>query len=207
MHSNSFSNEEYQLACEAFAAWQNKTYENVDEYIIRQRKCELNELVNKVIKNELSAADRLLVELHWFQGYSKSETARKLGLDPSTVGRRLNKITEIIYDKLKYALEFRYGSSFSRRAKLLLKNKDAFFSYTEPEVISARIRQLRMKQGLTTADVSEMTGISEKNLKESEEKGRELTATELKKLAIFFRTTTDYIIFGIKSPPSTERMQ
>ena len=66
---------------------------------------------------------------------------------------------------------------------------------------------MRMKQGLTTADVSEMTGISEKNLKESEEKGRELTATEIKKLAIFFRTTTDYIIFGIKSPPSTERMQ
>ncbi len=204
MYDNSFSKEEYILACEAFSAWQGKQYENVDEYILRQRKCELNELVNKVIRKELSSSDRLLVELHWFRGLTKSEIARKLNVEPSTVSRRLNKISDIIYDKLKYALEYRYGSSFSRSAKLIIKNKDAFFSYTEPEVLSARIKQLRMKQGLALKDVSEMTGITEKALREIEEMGREPVCTEIRKLSVFYHTTADYIIFGTK-PPSQRK--
>ncbi len=199
MYLNSFEKEEYFLAQEAFSQWQSKTYENIDEYILRQRKCELNDLVNKVISQELSVTDRLITELHWFRGYSKSEVARKLGIDPSTVSRRLDKITDTIYDKLKYAIEYRYGPSFSSKAKLIIKNKDAFFSYTEPEVLSCRIKQLRMKQGLEISDVSEMTGISENVLKEIEKTGRELTGTEIKKLAVFYGTTADYILFGSKN--------
>ena len=201
MYLNSFEKEEYFLAREAFTRWQSKTYEDIDGYILRQRKCELNKLVNKVIRQELSPADRLMVELHWYQGLSKSEIARKLAIEPSTVGRRLEKITDIIYEKLKYALEYRYGSCFSQRAKVIIKNKDAFFSYTEPEILSSRLRQLRMKQGLELNEVSEMTGIPEKILRETEEKGRELTATEIKKLSVFYGTTSDYIIFG-SAPPS-----
>lgn len=200
MYLNSFESEEYSLAREAFAAWQSKAYEDIDEYILRQRKCELNELVNRVIKEELSPSERLLVELYWFQNLSKSEVARRLGTEPSTVSRRLDKITDTLYEKLKYALEYRYGTPLSRRAKIIFKSKDAFFSYTEPEVLSARVRQLRMKQGLTLRDVSEMTGITEKALKETEEKGRELTATEIKKLCVFYGTTADYIIFGTTPP-------
>lgn len=200
MYLNSFSNEEYLLAREAFSEWQSKTYENIEDYILRQRKSELNELVNKVIKTELSSTDKLLVELHWFQNYSKREIARKLNLDPSTVTRRLNKISDIIYEKLKYALEYRYGSGFSEKARLIIKNKEALFSYTEPKVLSQRIRKLRMSQFFSVEDVSEMTGISVARLKEIENAGREMTVTEAKKLAIFFRTTTDYIIFGTSSP-------
>ncbi len=196
MYLNSFEKEEYFLAREAFTQWQSKTYEDIDEYILRQRKCELNELVNKVISQELSDSDRVLVELHWFKGYSKSEVARKLGIDPSTVSRRLDKITDIIYDKLKYAIEYRYSSPFSERAKLIIKNKDALFSYSEPEILSLRIKQLRMKHGLELREVSEMTGITVKALREIEEKGRELTGTEIKKLAVFYGTTADYILFG-----------
>lgn len=201
MYLNSFEKEEYLLAKEAFAAWQSKAHESLDEYILRQRKCELNELVNKVIKEELSPTDRLIVELHWYQGRSKSEIARKLAIEPSTVSRRLEKITDTIYDKLKYAIEYRYGSPFTSKARLIIKSKDAFFSYSEPKVLSLRIKQLRMKQGLTVKDVSDMTGIAEKTLKAIEEKGRELTGTEIKKLSVFYGTTADYILFG-STPPS-----
>lgn len=196
MYLNSFEKEEYYLAREAFAAWQSKAHESIDEYIMRQRKHELNELVNKVIEKELSVTDRLIVELHWFRGYSKSEVARKLGIDPSTVTRRLEKINDTIYDKLKYVIEYRYGSSFSKKAGIIIKNKNALFSYTEPTVLSERVRQLRLRQCLELRDVSEMTGIPEKALKEIEEKGREMSATEIRKLSVLYGTTSDYIIFG-----------
>lgn len=201
MYLNSFSNEEYLLAQEAFSGWQSKTYENVEDYILRQRKSELNKLVNKVIKNELSSTDKLLVELHWYQNLNKRDIAKKLCIDPSTVSRRLNKISDVIYEKLKYALEYRYGSGFSEKARLIIKNKDALFSYQEPEILSKRIEKLRQEQFLTEKEVSELTGISESRLKEIENAGREMTVTEAKKLAIFFKTSTDYIIFG-SSPPA-----
>lgn len=201
MYLNSFEKEEYFLAREAFSKWQREAYEDIDGYILRQRRCELNELVNKVIRQELSPSDRLIVELHWFKGLTKSEIARKLAIEPSTVGRRLEKITDTIYEKLKYALEYRYGPCFSTRARVILKSKDALFSYTEPEVISLRLRQLRLKQGFELKDVSEMTGIAERTLREAEEKGRELTATEIRKLSVFYETTADYIIFGNAPPP------
>lgn len=204
MYLNSFSNEEYLLAQEAFTSWQSKTYENIEDYILRQRKSELNRLVNKVIENELSCSDRLLVELHWFENYSIREIARRLSMDPSTVSRKINRISDTIYEKLKYALEYRYGNSFSENARLIIKNKDALFSYAEPRNISERIRKLRLNQSLSLGDISEMTGISEKNLKEIEKKGREMTVTEAKKLAILFRTTTDYIIFGKCAPDLTK---
>lgn len=201
MYLNSFSNEEYLLAQEAFSNWQTKTYEKVEDYILRQRKSELNELVNKVIKNELSSTERLLVELHWYQHLSKSEIAKRLAIDPSTVTRKLNKISDIIYEKLKYALEYRYGGGFTEKARLIIKNKDALFSYQEPEILSERVRRLRQEQILTEKEVSELTGISESRLKEIENAGREMTVTEAKKLAIFYKTSADYIIFG-SSPPA-----
>ena len=216
MYLNSFEKEEYLAVTEEYSSmqnafkneefrnrmWQSKEQEEIDEYIIRQRKCELNDLVNKVIDNELSPSDRLMLKLHWYQGYSKSEIARRLCIEPSTVSRRLEKITDIIYDKLKYALEYRYGSAYLSKAKLIIKNKNAFFSYSEPESLSARIRQMRMKQGFELRDVSKMTGITEKALKETEEKGRELTAGEIRRLSLFYGTTADYIIFGSDAPPS-----
>lgn len=204
MYLNSFSNEEYLLAQEAFSSWQTKTYENIEDYILRQRKSELNELVNKVIKNELSSTDKLLVELHWYQNMSKREIAKKLAIDPSTVTRRLNRISDIIYEKLKYALEYRYGSGFQEKARLIIKNKDALFSYQEPEILSERIRKLRKSQFLTEKEVSDLTGISESRLKEIENSGREMTVTEMKKLALFYKTSADYIIFGY-SPPANRK--
>lgn len=201
MYLNSFSGEDYLLAQEAFSSWQSKTHENVEDYILRQRKSELNQLVKKVIRNELSSTDRLLVELHWYQELSQREVAQRTGLDPSTVSRRLSRISDTIYEKLKYALEYRYGTGFSEKARLIIKNKDALFSYQEPEALSKRVKKLRREQFLTEKEVSEMTGITEQRLKEIENAGKEMTVTEAKKLSICFRTSADYIIFG-SSPPA-----
>ena len=88
---NSFTSSDYINAKESFIRWKGNINESVDSYVLRQRKAELRELVKRVVKNELSDYDRLIVTLRWYENYSVVEIARKLGVDRSTVNRHLKK--------------------------------------------------------------------------------------------------------------------
>ena len=195
-YGNSFKCEDYLQSKEAFQKWQSKQNESVDEYILRKRKAELRELVKKVIRDELAPDQQLIVKLHWYDGISATEIAHKLGLSKSTVSRKLDAINNVVYDKLKYALMYRYGSSFSSDAKLIIKNADALMYNEKPSDISQRLSSLRKQQCLSVFQVSEMTGISEKRLKEIETVSDNITAKEIKKLSLFYKVTGDYILFG-----------
>ncbi len=194
---NSFMQFESISAKEAFDVWQAQQNIDIDDYILRRRRRELNELVRKVIKNELCEKDRLLVALHWYKGKSKDEIADIMGIDRSTVFRRFDKINDIIYEKLKYAIEYRYGDDFSKKAMMLIKKDvSATGSLRELESIGNRLLRLRRDQYLSRKDVSECTGIGQERLSLIEKSGKEITMAELKKLSSFFRVSSDYIVFG-----------
>lgn len=197
MAQNSFTKIEAISAKEAFAAWQAQESGEIEDYILRNRRRELQELVKKVIKNELCEKDRILVSLHWYKGKSKEEIAKILNVDRSTVFRRFEKINDIIYEKLKYAIEYRYGDDFSSKAMMLIK-KDVSSAGTlrELESIGSRLMRLRKEQYLSKKDVCRFTGIGEERLSLIEKSGKEITMIELKKLASFFRVSSDYIVFG-----------
>lgn len=194
--SNSFRAPDYLNAKETFIKWQGTKAESVDEYIIRQRKAELNSLVKKVIRQELTPYDRMIVELKWYKNMSPAEIAVKLGIDRSTVTRHLEKINNTIYEKLKYAMEYRYGNSFSKEVMFTIKNGDAYTCTVNPDEISGRVQNLRTNQCLSLGDVSELTGIAPGRLSEIEKQGNRMTMTELKKLSTFYRCSSDYILFG-----------
>lgn len=196
MSDNSFTEQDYIAAKEAFARWQTHTNETVDSYILRKRKDELRALVRKVIKNELNYEEQLIVKLHWYDGLSQSQIAEKLGIDRSTVSRKLRSINEIIYDKLKYAIEYRYGKSFSSEAKLIITDGSAACACINPDEISKRLQRLRHEQCLTVEDLGTLSGIPEERIRKIEKKGSVITAIELKKLALLFRVSSDFILFG-----------
>lgn len=194
---NSFTQIDNITAREAFAVWQAQQSIDIDDYILRKRRRELQELVKKVIKNELCEKDRLLVSLHWYKGKSKEEIAKIIGVDRSTVFRRFDKINDIIYEKLKYAIEYRYGDDFSSKAMMLIKKDvSSLGTLRELESIGNRILRLRREQYLSRKDVSECTGIGEERLALIEKSGKEITMVELKKLSAFFKVSSDYIVFG-----------
>ncbi len=195
---NSFTELDYIEAKEAFCAWQSSITETVDEYLLRQRKAELNELVRKVIRQELAPSDRLIVELHWYEGRSNKEIAQELNLDPTTVSRRINKINDVIYEKLKYAIEYRYTQSFLSEAKLIIRSKQAAYDPKTPVTIAQRLKKLREKNFFSVEEVSSMTGISAKEIQSLEKDAGKLTADQAMRYATSFKTTTDYIISGIK---------
>ena len=176
-----------------------------DNYLMRKRKAELCALVQKVIKNELSEQDRLLVRLHWYKGKSKEEIAELVGLDRSNIYRRFEKINEIIYEKLKYAIEYRYDADFAAKAKVLIKTdiKQSLLS-SPTEKIGERLAALRKNQFLSVKELSELTSISIKRLEELEKHGKEMTMIELKKISSAFGVSTDYIIFGIADGKSSD---
>ena len=196
LYGNSFKSEDYLQAMEAFQKWQGKQNETVNEYILRKRKVELGALVKQVIRDELTKEQKILVELHWYNNLSTTQIAERLGLSRSTVFRKLENINNIIYDKLKYAMMYRYGEVFAKDVKLIIKNDDALYCHGEPEDIPKRIVQLRKQQFLTPEQVSEGTGISISRLEMLEKGKSPLTATELKRLSVFYRVSSDYIVFG-----------
>ena len=116
--NNSFNKSDYENAQLAFSLWQSKQQETIDEYLMRKRKIELNCLVRQVIENELCAIDKTIVQLHWYRGKTVNETAEAIGIDRSNISRRLDKINDIIYDKLKYAIQYRYGKDYSSSVKV-----------------------------------------------------------------------------------------
>ena len=195
--ANSFCTADAENAALAFSLWQGTQQESVDEYLLRKRKVELISLVRQVIKNELSDKDREIVTLHWYKGKSITDTAKVLGIDRSSVSRRLDKINDIIYDKLKYAIEYRYGRDYSASVKMIIKNKDALCLVSEDlSSPCSRIKHLRQTQGFTLEDVQAMTGIDAVKFDEIEKGKREISVRDIIKIATAFRTSGDYIIFG-----------
>lgn len=194
---NSFDICDYQQTIQSLALYNRSSNQDVDDYIIRKRKAELRKLVRKVIKNELSEFDRQLVILHWYKNLSKQEIAGITGLDRSTIFRHFEKINETIYEKLKYAIEYRFGNDFASNAEILIKDEIKTQSILNNLVtIGDRVKALREKNFLSVEDVAEMTGISIKRLSLIEKNGKEISMIELSKLASFYKVSTDSIVFG-----------
>ena len=194
---NSFDLTDALSAKEVFSRWQAEDAREIEDYILRQRKAELNGLVRQAINNELCEQDRLLVKLHWYKGLSKEEISKITGISRSAVYRRFEKINNIIYERLKYAIEYRYGRDCAKTAKVIIKQNtspsDGFGSLSE---IGKRLCRLRESQILTKKEVGILTGIGEQRLSEIEKDGKDTTMIEIKKLASFYKVSSDYLIFG-----------
>lgn len=193
---NSFSENDDSTAYESFRQWQGKVSETVDDYTLRRRKAELYALVRKVIRDELTPEQQEIVRLHWYEGKNLTDVAAEMNVDRSRISRKVKKINEIIYDKVKYAMEYRYGKNFSDETTVIIKTNHVACCPIDGESIGKRLRQLRLINSLSETDIEDITGISKKRLIMLETCGEKITAEELKKLVKLFSTTSDYIIFG-----------
>jgi DNA-directed RNA polymerase specialized sigma subunit len=194
--ANSFDAVDQETAKMQYDRWVAEKSETLDEFMLRKRKIELNNLVKKVIEEELSETEKQIVRLHWYEEKSLTYIAGKLNINKATVSRKLDRITETVYEKLKYAIEYRFGKEYLPDSAVIIKSKDPFVFSIKPDSTSKRIKHLRLSQSMTLEDVSEMTGISVSRLQRIEKAENDATASDLARIAIAFRTTTDHLIFG-----------
>lgn len=185
-------------SADSFALWQARRHASVSEAALEKRKNELYALVRRVVKNELTPLQQQIVHLLWYENKSVAEAAEDLRLDRSSVFRKEKQINEIIYDKLKYAMEYRYGRSFSEKTIGLIHENSAACCPVEGRSISERLRSLRLKQCLENKDISTLTGIRKSRLDYLEKEGDGISADELSRLSRLYGTTADYIINGKK---------
>lgn len=95
---------EYMLDAAAFEAWQR------DQYTTESNDSErFARLVKKCIQNDLDESEKELVRLYHYEGQTATRIASLMGVAPSTVCRRLDKIHRKLYTYLKYAAELHYG--------------------------------------------------------------------------------------------------
>ena len=195
-NAQSFEISDYLMARDVFVRWQAKESEDLDDWLIRQRKEELYALVRRVIKNEFSEEEKRLIDLKWYKGLSADEISAKTGISRAGVYRKLDKINDVLYEKLKYALEYRFGVKEKTPAVTLICNVKNTVSGETAVAVSSRLRFLRTSQHITVEKLSQCTGIDESRMVNLEKFAGDLTAAELIKLSAFFKVASDYILFG-----------
>ena len=183
----------------SFSQWQMKQQQKADDSAFRKQKTELYALVRRVIKNELSDTQQLIVRLRWYEGKNIDEIAEITGLERSTVSRKEKRINDIIFDKLKYAMEYRYGKTFSQSASDIIRSNRVACCPVKEKSISERLRNLRLRNDFTVKDIAGITGIRESRINFIEAEGDQINIGELSKLSQLYSTTTDYIIFGTEA--------
>lgn len=195
-NADSFEISDYLMAREVYMKWQAKESGKLDEWLIRQRKAELNSLVRKVIKNEFSSEDKLLISLKWYKGLSAKEISEKTGISRAGVYRRIDKINDVLYEKLKYALEYRFGINEKVPVVTVFSDVKDIAEGESSSYVSARLRSLRKSQFISLEDLHINTGISKRRLESLEKCAADLSAKELTKLSEFYKVSSDYILFG-----------
>ncbi|MGN1418027.1 MAG: helix-turn-helix domain-containing protein [Acutalibacteraceae bacterium] len=195
-NENSFDITDYCLAKEVFAAWQVRQNQQNDDFLLRQRKAELNALVKRVIENECKSSEKVLIDLKWNKNLSNEEIAKILSIDSSTVYRRLEKITDTLYEKLKYVLEYRFGRNSETAAVLIKKQVPRAVRTAKQNSIPQRLKSLRESSAVSLIQLSELTEIPPGRLAKLESGEKTMTVGELIALAEFFKVSADYILFG-----------
>lgn len=168
----------------------------------RQRAA-LHALVRRVIREELNDQDRLLVRLHWYRGKSIDEIAKLTGAERSVVYRRMDRIHKTIYDKLKYAVDFRFDSGFRPGAHEALQNPGRnAFALEALDGIGARLAAARQKKRLGLGDLHRAAAIAPDRLLALETDGRQMMMTELSALCKTLGVGVSELLFG----PDAEEM-
>ena len=105
---------EYELNKKALERYNEQYY---SKSISAKKKAEFNSLLRRAIHNELSEVDAEILNMYFFKSYTIREIAEAFGINYSTVSRRINKSLDTLYEKLKYAAEYRFDIVMEKRCR------------------------------------------------------------------------------------------
>ena len=109
--------------------------------------------------------------------------------------KKIERITNTLFEKLKYALSYRYDNDFSSSASALLRG-DLQRELQSSEKAGTALRQYRKKVCLTTAELGAMLGISQARVEAIEKDADKMSVGELRQCMTLFGVSADSLLFG-----------
>lgn len=91
------------------AVYQAYREDLLTEQVRDAKKEEFNALLRRAIKNELPKDDAIILQMYFFNGFTQAQIAKNYGCHHSAISRRINKSLDVLYHRLKYAAEYRFG--------------------------------------------------------------------------------------------------
>lgn len=195
MTKTSFELYDYWQTVNAFGHIYAGEKSRFDELLMRKRKAELCALLHKVIQNELNEQDRLLIRLHWYQGKTPDELSAALHLDRSSVYRRIERITNTLFEKMKYALCYRYDNDFAQSAERLLA-VDLKNELSTRQNTGSTLRRCRSRLCLSRQELGTLVGVPETRIEQLEKSADSMTVGELRTFMNLFGLSADALLFG-----------
>lgn len=195
MTKSSFDLYDYWQTVNAFGNIYAGEKSRFDELMMRKRKAELCALLQKVIQNELGEQDRLLIRLHWYQGKNAQELAETLQLDRSSVYRRIERITNTLFEKMKYALSYRYDNDFAQTAAHLL-GSDLNKELQNQQSAGGTLKRCRKRMCLSTQELGALLGLPDSRITLLETDADTMTVGELRKFMNLYGLSADSLLFG-----------
>lgn len=102
-----------------FKKYQVDYYNDIDDVILDKNHRDFVKLIREAVKNELNEIDKKIVSLYYYRGFKQSEVAFILKIPPCTVSRHISRINAILYEKLKYAVQYRFGFTVNQDTSLI----------------------------------------------------------------------------------------
>ncbi len=86
---------------EAYSRWCARSAESdaPDKYL---RIVDLREILREIIEEDLSLAQRAAVEMHWYEGLTVDDMAKRLGISRSCTYKTLDRAMERIREGMKH---------------------------------------------------------------------------------------------------------
>ncbi len=190
--------DEAAMARKAYLDWERSCTEELTDYVDRRRKVDLSVLVGEAVKNELTNAERSVVEKIYYEQKTLTQTARELGVNKSTAERTLKRATDKLRRCLSYVVKYQYDRlevPFLTAAVREALALDALRTYN-PKSFGERLRRFRLTENLSPHLLSNAIGISVKRFLSLESGTAPPDVEELLALSGFFKTTVDYLLTG-----------
>lgn len=182
----------------AFHRWSERAFLSPEEERGRQAACRLAQVLEVAIREELSPAQRQVLERYWFDGEKTPQIARELGQNRSTVARTLRRAQEKLHGCLKYAMLALHSEAQARDfSQAVAGAAQVLAAGGGPEnTMGERIRKLRLRHALTKKQLAAALSVDEAAVSRWERDVELPDTPALMGLALFFGVCADEILFG-----------
>ena len=185
----------------AYSQYVRSEAEDADAYVRRRRTIDLAQLVQQVIEEELTDAQKQAVRLRYYEQRTPTQIAGLLGLSTSNVCKTLDRAEANIRRSLQYVIRYQYDLRNMEVLPCALREAMATAAgrYGGGRDIAERLRNLRTGEAIPQKAAAEGTRIPLARLRDLESGKATPDCGELLKLSAYYDVTTDAILKGVSA--------